>query len=1164
MPLIYEFHVSRPARDRYQFDEPLFGLVGNVVFANFYAARRFAEQMNRARDLINFPEQVVRAGQINAMGLIDEILHLVVQVYRQKVKPDVLQEAYAWLSEKLGEEAVDQALRLFIDQYPPTEVYRRELGADEYLAGATDGVSHRLVALEELLLLWLDNVNSAFAPFLELFDDSPLEQNTVYRELIDQLYLFFEEQPGFGPDDENLIDMLRRPAREQPHSLSGQLEYIRERWGYLLGQHFDRLLRGLDLIEEEGKIAFFGPGPAQVYQYAELELEPERFSPDSDWMPRVVLIAKNTLVWLDQLSKKYERRIHTLDQVPDEELDQLSRWGITGLWLIGLWERSRASRKIKQLLGNPEAAASAYSLFDYELSANIGGETAYQNLRDRAWQRGIRLASDMVPNHMGIDSRWVMEHPDWFIGLEYSPFPSYRFSGPDLSEDPRAAIYIEDHYFNRTDAAVVFKRVDRHTGRERFIYHGNDGTSMPWNDTAQLDFVKSEVREAVIQTILHVARKFPIIRFDAAMTLAKKHFQRLWYPEPGTGGAIPSRSEFGLTKAEFDRLMPQEFWREVVDRVAVDAPDTLLLAEAFWLMEGYFVRTLGMHRVYNSAFMNMLRDEENANYRSVMKNTLEFDPEILKRFVNFMNNPDERTAVDQFGKGDKYFGVCTLMATLPGLPMFGHGQIEGFAERYGMEFTRAQWDEQPDGNLIARHEREIFPLLHRRATFAGVEHFLLYDFFTPEGQVNEDVIAYSNRHHEDRALVVYHNRYSATSGWIRASVAHIDPSSPKSERRLVQRTLGAGLGIPDDPDLYLLLRDHRTGLEFIHNTHEIHSRGIYLELQAYEYHVFIDFRLLPDGAHQEYRRLAEYLRGTGVPSVEAAAQTLLLQPIHDPLRELVHPGFVKWLRTIYQANASAGEIEDATRQFQERVRRLAAGIQEMTAQMAPIEPFVADLAGRLETVYRLNGMAAEAALAGENGAIEFINPEKVGELRRWNLFIGWLISHRLGALAGTERPEEISRSWIDEWQLSRVLAEHLFPTEAWEEADIRQALNLIKVLVSHQGWHRMGKEMIGWPHRLLQHLLGDPEVHTLIRVNRYRDVLWFNKEAYEQLLWWLLIVASIDLLHSATEETAAAWNQIRAAADMISRMILDAATAGYQVEKTIQALRKGAGPDPVA
>ena len=91
--------------------------------------------------------------------------------------------------------------------------------------------------------------------------------------------------------------------------------------------------------------------------------------------------------------------------------------------------------------------------------------------------------------------------------------------------------------------------------------------------------------------------------------------------------------------------------------MAAEAPDTLLLAEAFWLMEGYFVRTLGMHRVYNSAFMNMLKMEDNQKYRQTIKNVLEFSPEVLKRFVNFMNNPDEKTAVEQFGKGDKYFGV---------------------------------------------------------------------------------------------------------------------------------------------------------------------------------------------------------------------------------------------------------------------------------------------------------------------------------------------------------------------------------------------------------------------------------------------------------------------------------------------------------------------------
>ena len=119
-----------------------------------------------------------------------------------------------------------------------------------------------------------------------------------------------------------------------------------------------------------------------------------------------------------------------------------------------------------------------------------------------------------------------------------------------------------------------------------------------------------------------------------------------------------------MSQEEFDALMPNEFWREVVDRVAAEVPGTLLLAEAFWLLEGYFVRTLGMHRVYNSAFMNMMRDEENAKYRSYLKKTIEFDPDIMKRYVNFMSNPDERTAIDQFGDGDKYFGVCTLLATL--------------------------------------------------------------------------------------------------------------------------------------------------------------------------------------------------------------------------------------------------------------------------------------------------------------------------------------------------------------------------------------------------------------------------------------------------------------------------------------------------------------------
>ena len=578
---------------------------------------------------------------------------------------------------------------------------------------------------------------------------------------------------------------------------------------------------------------------------------PAHFSDDRDWMPRLVLLAKNTRVWLDQLTKSSGRLVTRLDEIPDEELALLASRGINGLWLIGIWQRSRASETIKRRMGDGDAVASAYSLHSYDIAADLGGWDALAALRERAWQHGIRLAADMVPNHMGLDSQWVNEHPDWFLSLPEPPYPGYTFDGPDLGSEEHVGIFLEDHYYLRTDAAVVFKRIDKRTGETRFIYHGNDGTSMPWNDTAQLNYLLPVVREAVIQTILQVARHFPVIRFDAAMTLARKHVQRLWFPEPGSGGAIPSRAGHGMSKADFDRLLPGEFWREVVDRVAAEVPDTLLLAEAFWFMEGYFVRTLGMHRVYNSAFMHMLRDEDNAGYRAVMRHALETDPRFLQRFVNFMNNPDERTAVEQFGKGDKYFGICLLMATLPGLPMFGHGQIEGFGEKYGMEFCRARWDETPDEGFIRHHEQVVSPLLRRRHLFAGVADFLLHDVIDPAGQLNADVFAFSNRHQDERALVVYHNKHSTARGAVRMSTGLANGSGSAS------RNLAEGLGLPAGELDFVIFRDAVSDRETIRSCRVIAEQGLDLDFGPYQARVFVDWRIV-HGA--EWRAVAD-MRG---------------------------------------------------------------------------------------------------------------------------------------------------------------------------------------------------------------------------------------------------------------------------------------------------------------
>ena len=912
--ITFEFHVSKKARDKYKIEKSLFSIQGDLIIANFQQARLVANKINEERKSEGLHDKLVTAGQLNGLGLMHEIFHYLIRLYEKNENPGVFARKIKFLENSLGVDHLNQLMIEYLLEFPPLSVYSGETSLNEYLSGYSDGKSNKEIILEELMLLNIENNNPATTLFQELYNDKPLASRSKYVKSIDFSEKFFINEKPFGPENLPLLEFLRKPIINNPYDLEGQLEYIREKWGVYIYEKFnDRLLKGKDLIQEDIKLFLQHGGgekatpPVPVYKYdAEYftklrekiargesltqeenqfyYAEVERFTEDVDWMPKVVMIAKNAFVWLDQLSKKYQRSITKLDQIPDSELDDLANWNFTSLWLIGLWERSSASKKIKQLTGNPEAAASAYSLFDYVIANDLGGEEAFENLKSRAWARGIRLASDMVPNHTGIYSKWVVEKPDYFIQRNDLPYPSYTFNGPNLSDDSRVEVRIEDKYYSKTDASVVFERLDKHTGDKRYIYHGNDGTNMPWNDTAQLNLLNPEVRETLIQTIMHVARKTPIIRFDAAMTLTKKHYQRLWFPHPGTGGAIPSRSDYSLSRSQFDEAMPEEFWREVVDRINKELPHTLLLAEAFWLMEGYFVRTLGMHRVYNSAFMHMFMKEENSKYRELIKNTLDFNPEILKRYVNFMSNPDEETAVNQFGKGDKYFGVSAVMVTLPGLPMFGHGQVEGFSEKYGMEYQKAYYTEFTDEYLVIRHEEEIFPLMRKRYLFSQVNDFELYDFLDSHGNVNENVFAYTNKYGSEKALVVYNNSFNECSGIVNYSTPKTVSNGDSTENKAPQK-IAQILDIKGYSHFYYIFKEHKSDLEYLLKGSDLHDDGLYFYLSGYQYKIFMNITEVYD-VSGSYEKLYANIKGKAVYSVEYELHQLRLQPLHNSFIDL--------------------------------------------------------------------------------------------------------------------------------------------------------------------------------------------------------------------------------------------------------------------------------------
>jgi len=1189
-----EFHLSRPARERFEFDRDLLKGEGEIRQPDAPAVQELTARMNTKLGPLG---RGAKPGHLYALVLIQYVLQRVISLYRRRVMPDVFEKAEAWLARSLHEDHVQAIVRRFSEHYAPLAVYRHQVPLSDYLHRPVDDRPGRQVMIERMMLVFLANINPAALTLRELYDDRELPVRDDYLKHVWTLESFFAAQPKFGPENLSLFELLTSPAKASPNSLLGQLEYIRTSWAELLGGDFLRLLMlAEDLVREDERMPWRPAGQEPDLEYLKLlaskamfagaYAEPERFSSDTDWMPRAVVLAKSVYVWLDQLSKEFARPVRTLRDIPDETLDKLAAWGFSGLWLIGLWERSAASRTIKHLHGNRDAVASAYSVFEYRISADLGGDEALENLRERALKRGIHLASDLVPNHMGIDSRWVREHPEWFIQLDYPPYGAYRFEGPNLSGDPGIDIRVEDGYWNQSDAAVVFRRTDKHSGHTRYIYHGNDGTSMPWNDTAQLNFLLPEVREAMIQTVLQVARSFPIIRFDAAMTLTKKHFQRLWFPEPGSGGAIPSRALYGLSREEFDRRMPVEFWREVVDRVAAEAPDTLLIAEAFWLLEGYFVRTLGMHRVYNSAFMNMLKLEENAKYRSVIRNVLEFDPRVLQRFVNFMNNPDEETAVAQFGKGDKYFGVCLMMVTMPGLPMFGHGQIEGLTEKYGHEYQRAYYDEKTDDELVRRHEREIFPLLRQRHLFSGAEHFLLYDVYRESGEVDENVFAFSNGYGDARALVVCHNRYAETAGWIHTSAAFSVPDG--DSRRLVRKTLAEGLGVRGDAGLFYILRDQIAGLEYLRRGQDLVAHGLFVSLRAYQYQAFTSFREVRDDSEARWSRLEQMLGGRGVPSVEREFKRIYLAPLieaferfctADRLRVLFGEGEGKETPPVPPTEVG-GKIESPPIPWGDK---RGVGHGETKGRSSPPPPsnfphrtgeghqslarsFAESAAPFLEQALRFGGgkhgvvtvvpelermtLAAlhlhepshgvafdrtRAQREARDHWVRCVPERRAPDARFWRILGGWLCVWGAERLHDDAEAEARIARRMDDWLLCETLA-RVFQELGASESESWREVDAVNALLAHG---RIARTFSA-PRRFagVAAMFSDPPVQRLIGCHPHGGVVWFHRESLEELLKLLFVTT---VLYATTDEKTTRTER--------ARQLVEDAAAFAQIEE---------------
>jgi len=187
-------------------------------------------------------------------------------------------------------------------------------------------------------------------------------------------------------------------------------------------------------------------------------------------------------------------------------------------------------------------------------------------------------------------------------------------------------------------------------------------------------------------------------------------------------------------------------------------------------------------------------------------------------------------------------------------------------------------------------------------------------------------------------------------------------------------------------------------------------------------------------------------------------------------------------------------------------------------------------------------------------AIKFLTSSGVSQTPA--ILFAWVFTAPLGKITRTGGDDhvvdfvEISRSWIDEWLLGKIISGTLVELGMSDDA-ARQSITLIKILVKHS-YPEMPQSAFN-----LETLLTDVAVQSYMGINRYKEVLWFKKEAFEDLVKWLYLtsVVMVTASNGTEKPVAEIVKAILDLYDTVQRLLTAEAESGYQVEKLLEAVR---------
>jgi hypothetical protein len=314
------------------------------------------------------------------------------------------------------------------------------------------------------------------------------------------------------------------------------------------------------------------------------------------------------------------------------------------------------------------------------------------------------------------------------------------------------------------------------------LAHGRDPYFPGWPDTLQLDYSNPATQEAMIGELVKIAAQCDGLRCDMAMLVLPEVFERTW------GRKAPL------------------FWPNATHSVRARVPDFCFMAEVYWDLE-WTMHEQGFDYAYDKRLYDRLREGHARPVREHLCAGLDYQGKLAR----FLENHDEPRAAASFKPGQhEAAAVITYLA--PGLRFFHQGQFEGRSKRISPHLIRAP--SEPADEALERFYDKLLSALRQPIARNG-KWSLLECAPAWEGNWTCDCFIASlwEADGDERWLVAVNYANNQSQCYVRVAP-------------------------PDTGGRALRFTDRMGSAVFDHELDDVASRGLYLDMPAWGYHVF--------------------------------------------------------------------------------------------------------------------------------------------------------------------------------------------------------------------------------------------------------------------------------------------------------------------------------------